>query len=325
MPKILRLREISLCPVPRPPAVRPRRMYGTAELKISFGPKTSSSSLSSISSTWAASAATPTPPTPPIGSPGRRRVSVSHETQSGAPAEEESGRKRRRRKSQDEEEKWLDAVEAGNMTAVDPELKSIKDPKLMTARQRAMVEKQKVVVPEAEDSFSPVPMTAEGGHMALDYGYKKKELDTEESLQLKAIKSQKRKVIEMEKRENDKKKTMDRLLKKKDSKAAARQTKSVKCLAPNHDPEVRVLLETVEEEVVPVIEESEEIVTVLGIDLRTVEGPGAPMIGKPSARRIGTRSEKKESAKFNRRVCVWSRPPKFPPSILKAKPQMKLK
>ncbi|XP_059094582.1 INO80 complex subunit B-like [Tigriopus californicus] len=198
------------------------------KLKISFGPKTSSSSLSSISSTWAASAATPTPPTPPIGSPGRRRVSVSHETQSGAPAEEESGRKRRRRKSQDEEEKWLDAVEAGNMTAVDPELKSIKDPKLMTARQRAMVEKQKVVVPEAEDSFSPVPMTAEGGHMALDYGYKKKELDTEESLQLKAIKSQKRKVIEMEKRENDKKKTMDRLLKKKDSKAAARQTKSVK-------------------------------------------------------------------------------------------------
>ncbi|TRY62768.1 hypothetical protein TCAL_11502 [Tigriopus californicus] len=158
----------------------------------------------------------------------RNRLSVSHETQSGAPAEEESGRKRRRRKSQDEEEKWLDAVEAGNMTAVDPELKSIKDPKLMTARQRAMVEKQKVVVPEAEDSFSPVPMTAEGGHMALDYGYKKKELDTEESLQLKAIKSQKRKVIEMEKRENDKKKTMDRLLKKKDSKAAARQTKSVK-------------------------------------------------------------------------------------------------
>ena len=42
----------------------------------------------------------------------------------------------------DEEEKWLNAVESGNygsLDQIDSELKNIKDPKLMTARQRAMV------------------------------------------------------------------------------------------------------------------------------------------------------------------------------------------
>ena len=39
----------------------------------------------------------------------------------------------------DEEEKWLDAVEAGNVdNHVDSELRSINNPKLMTARQRAL-------------------------------------------------------------------------------------------------------------------------------------------------------------------------------------------
>ena len=42
----------------------------------------------------------------------------------------------------DEEEKWLNAVESGNYSSldqIDSELKNIKDPKLMTARQRAMI------------------------------------------------------------------------------------------------------------------------------------------------------------------------------------------
>ena len=42
----------------------------------------------------------------------------------------------------DEEEKWLNAIESGNygsLDQIDSELKNIKDPKLMTARQRAMV------------------------------------------------------------------------------------------------------------------------------------------------------------------------------------------
>ena len=42
----------------------------------------------------------------------------------------------------DEEEKWLNAVESGDHSSldkIDSELKNIKDPKLMTARQRAMI------------------------------------------------------------------------------------------------------------------------------------------------------------------------------------------
>ena len=42
-----------------------------------------------------------------------------------------------------EEERWLEAIESGKLEEVDDELKKIKpkDPKLMTARQRAMYEK----------------------------------------------------------------------------------------------------------------------------------------------------------------------------------------
>ena len=42
-----------------------------------------------------------------------------------------------------EEERWLDAIESGKLEEVDDELKKIKpkDPKLMTARQRAMYER----------------------------------------------------------------------------------------------------------------------------------------------------------------------------------------
>lgn len=114
---------------------------------------------------------------------------------------------------EDEEERWLDAVEAGkDVSTVDSELKSIKDPKLMTARQRAMVDRQKGTV------IDDVALES-SGHMALDYGYKKKSLapvldeDTMRKIRTK------RKELEMEKREIDKKKTVDKLL-KKDPKAA---------------------------------------------------------------------------------------------------------
>lgn len=145
-----------------------------------------------------------------VGLQQNRRNSSTDDGGGGNSSPDNRGR-RKRRKSEVEEEKWLDAVEAGNVNIVDPELKSIKDPKLMTARQRAMVERQKT----AGDDLS----LEESGHMALDYGYKKKE-ENEETLKIKAIKSQKRKEIELEKREQDKKKTMDRLLKKKDSKTS---------------------------------------------------------------------------------------------------------
>ena len=60
----------------------------------------------------------------------------------------------------------------------------------------------------------------ESGHISLDFGGKKKVISEEIQQEQRAIKSQKRKELELVKREEDKKKTMDRLLLKKDSKAA---------------------------------------------------------------------------------------------------------
>lgn len=92
---------------------------------------------------------------------------------------------------------------------MDEELKKIKpkDPKMMTARQRAMYERG------TDKETSP------GGEvlLALPSGYKEKVM-TAEAIQKAALKSQKRKQLADEKREKDKKKTMDRLLKKQESK-----------------------------------------------------------------------------------------------------------
>lgn len=104
-----------------------------------------------------------------------------------------------------EEERWLDAIESGKLEQVDDELKKIKDPKLMTARQRAMYERS---------IEKDVPCDA---LLALPTGYKEKVL-TAEALEKAQLKSQKRKQLADEKREKDKRKTMDRLLKKQESK-----------------------------------------------------------------------------------------------------------
>ncbi|CAK1581799.1 unnamed protein product [Parnassius mnemosyne] len=108
-----------------------------------------------------------------------------------------------------EEERWLDAIKSGKLEEVDEELKKIKpkDPKMMTARQRAMYERG------TDKDASP------GGEilLALPSGYKEKVM-TAEAIQKAALKSQKRKQLADEKREKDKKKTMDRLLKKQESK-----------------------------------------------------------------------------------------------------------
>ncbi|KAG4076989.1 hypothetical protein HA402_015976 [Bradysia odoriphaga] len=107
-----------------------------------------------------------------------------------------------------EEERWLDAIESGKLEQVDDELRKIKDPKLMTARQRAMYERGNC---NDKDQI-PAEML-----MSLPTGYKEKVL-TAEAIQKAQIKSQKRKQLADEKREKDKKKTMERLLKKQESK-----------------------------------------------------------------------------------------------------------
>ncbi|XP_063983928.1 INO80 complex subunit B [Diachasmimorpha longicaudata] len=110
-----------------------------------------------------------------------------------------------------EEERWLDAIESGKLEEVDDELKKIKpkDPKLMTARQRAMFERKT----DAEPNPGVEQL------MSLPTGYKEKVM-TAEAIQKAALKSLKRKQLADEKREKDKKKTMERLLKKQESKAS---------------------------------------------------------------------------------------------------------
>lgn len=80
---------------------------------------------------------------------------------------------------------------------------------MMTARQRAMYERG-----NDKDPTSP------GGEvlLSLPSGYKTKVM-TAEAIQKAAIKAQKRKQLADEKREKDKKTTMERLLKKQESKA----------------------------------------------------------------------------------------------------------
>lgn len=110
-----------------------------------------------------------------------------------------------------EEERWLDAIESGKLEEVDDELKKIKpkDPKLMTARQRAMFERKTDTEPN-----SGIEQL-----VSLPTGYKEKVM-TAEAIQKAALKSLKRKQLADEKREKDKKKTMERLLKKQESKAS---------------------------------------------------------------------------------------------------------
>ncbi|MDK3206292.1 hypothetical protein QMQ04_30740, partial [Escherichia coli] len=76
----------------------------------------------------------------------------------------------------------LKAIETGKLDEVDDELKKItkKDPKLMTARQRAMFDRKT----DNKEFIEEL--------VALPSGYREKVL-TPEMLQKKAIKSQKRK------------------------------------------------------------------------------------------------------------------------------------
>ncbi|KAF4527844.1 hypothetical protein B566_EDAN016489, partial [Ephemera danica] len=162
------------------------------------------------------------PAAPVVASPGTGALSPA--ALKLLAAKKKKGGKGKESGTSSEEERWLDAIESGKLEEVDDELKKIKDPKLMTARQRAMFEKK------TEKEPSP------GGEqlMALPSGYKEKVV-TEEMLQKRALKLQRRKQMAEEKREKDKKKTMDRLLKKQESKAkGAKPARSTK----HHTPQI---------------------------------------------------------------------------------------
>ncbi|XP_033247833.1 INO80 complex subunit B [Drosophila miranda] len=136
-------------------------------------------------------------------------------------------KRRRNSDTSSDEERWLNAIETGKLDDVDEELKKIKDPKLMTARQRAMYER-------TQDADTNMIGFVEE-LIALPSGYKEKEKpQTAEEIQKAALKSQKRKQQADERREKDKQKTMDRLLKKQDSSKQRSGVRNKQAQKPSH-------------------------------------------------------------------------------------------
>ena len=141
-------------------------------------------------------------------------VSEGEDLTSVAVVENEK-KKSNKRKAEDEEEAWLEAVESGDLTQVeslDSELRSLREPSFRTARQRAVDQDLEML------EFSKKP---------------EKEVTEEERM----MKAQKRKELETEKREKMKQKTMDTLLKKKDSKAT-KQIKTAKSIIKEDTPRI---------------------------------------------------------------------------------------
>ena len=124
-----------------------------------------------------------------------------------------------------EEEAWLDAVESGDLEQVescDSELRTLREPSYRTARQRALA--------------SGNDETDEDGLLAMLH-FGKKTAEKEMTEEERAIKAQKRRELETEKKEKMKQKTMDMLLKKKDSKAT-KQIKTAKSTLKEDEPKI---------------------------------------------------------------------------------------
>lgn len=146
-----------------------------------------------------------------------------------------NSKKKRRRGSgtSSEEERWLVAIESGKLEQVDEELKKIKDPKLMTARQRAMYERNIEKEPSPGGGGGGIGFIGDCNALkALPTGSKEKILSAE-AIEKAQLKSQKRKQLADEKREKNKRETMDRLLKKQEVKVTkVIKSKIVKVEAP---------------------------------------------------------------------------------------------
>ncbi|XP_014259048.1 INO80 complex subunit B isoform X2 [Cimex lectularius] len=145
----------------------------------------------------------------PTGSPLRQEQKPSSTGVSPKSSKKKKLKMGKESGTSSDEERWLDAIQSGKLEEVDDELKKIKpkDPKLMTARQRAMLERKGDAMPDpsAEQLLS------------LPSGYREKVM-TPEMIKKAALKSQKRKQLLDEKREKDMKRTMERLLRKQDNK-----------------------------------------------------------------------------------------------------------
>ncbi|XP_014678392.1 PREDICTED: INO80 complex subunit B-like [Priapulus caudatus] len=114
----------------------------------------------------------------------------------------------------DEEERWLDALEAGDLDDMG-ELKRDRNTSLMTARQRSLLDRQEDMLRrEQEELLIPIDLEPV--------------VVTPEQLEQRKQKSLKRKEMAIEKKEKEKKNTVNRLLYKQDSKRGGRGKASSK-------------------------------------------------------------------------------------------------
>lgn len=100
----------------------------------------------------------------------------------------------------DDERQWLDALEAGTLDDSGAVKKKEKDPSLLTTRQKALLHGRQ-----------------DNQLLELPSGYRVPEL-TEEQIQRRQLRAKKRREQAYEKREKAKKQTVERLLKKQDTK-----------------------------------------------------------------------------------------------------------
>ncbi|XP_076106700.1 INO80 complex subunit B-like [Mytilus galloprovincialis] len=135
-------------------------------------------------------------------------IDVMNDSSASIEIKEEPTEKKPDVDTSDEEKQWLDALEKGNLDDSGM-LRRSKDPKMLTARQRALFHGDQQEL------------------MQLPSGYRQVEL-TEEQMAKRQQRAKKRRQQAHEKREKDKKQTLDRLLKKQESKNKSMKTKSSK-------------------------------------------------------------------------------------------------
>ncbi|XP_063968142.1 INO80 complex subunit B-like [Lytechinus pictus] len=123
-------------------------------------------------------------------------------------------------KEEAEEEAWLDALEAGKLDEYG-EIPKPKDESLLTARQKSLLKRMAA----EEDDLIPSPFFGAQGKIP--------EM-TEEMIEKKAQKAQRRRVQERRKQEESKKQTIEKLLKKQDAKLKAAKAKLKRNLEVPH-------------------------------------------------------------------------------------------
>jgi INO80 complex subunit B len=109
----------------------------------------------------------------------------------------------------DDEKEWLDALESGDLDE-NGELKHDKDTSVLTARQRALLYGRQ------QGDVTALPIFSKHHTTAL----------SDEQLNRRQLRAKKRRERALEKAEKDKKETLDRLLKKQDSKAKLQSNSS---------------------------------------------------------------------------------------------------